>query len=297
MVTELPRGSYVIMMVVRPSLAYCPCLFLFVAALSTPLSAQTHKYEGLIIRNIRFNPTEQPLEASELHEILPLKMNQPLTMANVRASIQRLFATGRYSDIQVDAQPYRDGVAIEFITKSGWFIGDISVTGKINSPPNVGQLESATDLGLGQPYTEDKLEEGIDELKRLLENNGLFKNEIHPVFDWERTKDYQQVNIRFEIDTGSRARFTTPQLTGDLKMDQKRIQSAMGLQRWIIQTWKPMTQSRVRQALDGVRSLYQKEDRLEAKVTLEGVRYDPLINSASPSLRIEAGPKIEFRTI
>ena len=58
-----------------------------------------------------------------------------------------------------------------------------------------------------------------------------------------------------------------------------------------------MTQTRVRQALDSVRSLYVKEDRLEAKVTLESVQYHRADNSASPVLHIDAGPRIEFRTI
>ena len=86
-------------------------------------------------------------------------------------------------------------------------------------------------------------------------------------------------------------------LTGDLKMDQKRVENATKLRRWLINTWKPMTQSRVRQALDSVRSLYVKEDRLEAKVTLESVQYHRADNSASPVLHIDAGPRIEFRTI
>ena len=32
-------------------------------------------------------------------------MHQPLHAADVRAGIERLFATGRYADIQVDAEP------------------------------------------------------------------------------------------------------------------------------------------------------------------------------------------------
>ena len=86
------------------------------------------------------------------------------------------------------------------------------------------------------------------------------------MFDWETDKDYQQMNIRFDVDSGPRARFTTPVLVGDLKMDQQTICRRTKFRRWLIHTWKPMTQTRVRQGLDGVRSLYQKENRLEAKV-------------------------------
>ncbi len=97
--------------------------------------------------------------------------------------------------------------------------------------------------------------------------------------------------------SGPRARFTTPVLLGDMKMDTDRILTATKFRRWIIHTWKPMTQTRVRQALEGVRSLYLKDGRLEAKVSLESMKYDAGSNTALPTLRIDAGPRIEVHTI
>ncbi len=286
------------MRLVRNRLAFCVCVCLIgMAAQPSALSAQYQKFEGLMIRNIQFEPRRQPLEASELHDILPLKMNTALHISEVRASIDRLFATGRFSDIQVDAQPYRDGCAIVFITRNSWFIGDLGASGAISSPPNSGQLQNAAQLDLGQPFTDQKLQAGIENQKRLLESNGLFQGQVRPVFDWETDKDYQQVNIHFEIDSGPRARFATPVFKGDLKMDQEQIARATKFRRWLIHTWKPMTQTRVRQGLEGIRSLYQKSDRLEAKIALESMQYDPETNSAIPTLQIDAGPRIEVRSV
>jgi outer membrane protein insertion porin family len=289
------------MLSVRPLLAWFPCTILAVAVGWPPgLTARDvddADYEGKPILNIRFSPEAQPLEASELHEILPLKMNRPLLMTDVRAAIDRLFATGRYADIQVDAEPYKDGVAITFLTKNAWFIGDVAARGRISSPPSAGQLENAADLDLGQPYTEAGIQKAIDNQNHLLEQNGLYRARVRPVFDWDTGKDYQQVNIRFETASGPRARFTAPVLTGDLKMDTERVMKAAHLRRWLIHTWKPVTQTRVQQALRGVRSLYEKENRLESRVTLESMKYDPEANSALPTLRVEAGPRIEVHTI
>src|SRR5262245_12389683 len=295
MVTKLLPGS-AIMMVVR-LLPACLVALLFLVAFPSRLPGQNHKFEGLPIRNIAFEPVEQPLDPSELHDILPLEMNRPLEMGTIRATIDRLFATGRYSDIQVDVQPYRDGVASKFITRHSWFIGDVSVAGQLKTPPNIGQIENASDLGLGQPYSDDKIDEGINEMKRLLESNGLFVNEIVPVFDWETSKGVQQVNIRFDVEATKRARFTNPKLTGDLKADMGLLIRRMGLRRWILGMWKPMSQTRVRQSLDRLRSFYLKEDRLQSKVTLEGVHYEPEANRAELLVHIDAGPRIELRPI
>src|SRR5580700_2315820 len=104
-------------MVVRPLSAFGFFVVLAIAATQpSTLRAQGQKYEGKTVRNIRFLPEVQPLEAAELHDLLVLKMNQPLRMSDVRASIDKLFATGAYTDIQVEAEPYQDGVAITFHT-------------------------------------------------------------------------------------------------------------------------------------------------------------------------------------
>ncbi len=280
----------------RLSVPFC-ALVLMAVAQGPELRAQSSKFEGLPVRNIQFNPRSQPLEAEELHQILPLRMNEPLRMSTVRDSIERLFATGRYSDVQVDAEPYRDGVAIVFITAASWFVGNVSAVGDISSPPSAGQLENSSGLNLGQPYTDDLIVRAVDNQRRLLESNGLFRSRLRPVFDWETSRSHQLVNIRFEVDSGRRAVFGMPVLTGDLKLDAARILSATKFRRWIIHTWKPMTQTRVRRALEGVRLLYQRENRLEAKVTLDSMRYDEASNKAIPTIRIDAGPRIEVRPI
>jgi len=286
--------TYAIMCMVRAPLPCLLCVF-FLAARPAIIRGQQQKYEGLPITNISFEPAEQPLDASELHEILPLQMNRPLHIADVRASIDRLFATGRYADIQVAAQPYRNGVAIRFVTRNSWFVGSIFIGGRISSPPNRGQLENATRLDLGQPYSESKLRDAQAGVARLLDANGLYRSNVTPSLEWDNA--YQQVHIRFDIQTGHRAHFTTPVLLGELKMDPQRVAAATKFRRWLIHTWKPVTQTRVRQGVEGVRSLYEKAQRLEAKVTLESIKHDVDTNTAIPTLEIDAGPRIQVRTV
>ena len=275
----------------RSLLAYSPCVILLLAAAQPrSLLAQYQKFEGRPVVNIRFEPAEQPLEGSELFEILPLKRDQPLRISVVRASVERLFATGRYRDIQVDAEPYNGGVIIKFITTNSWFIGSVSVSGKVENSPNRGQLVNAARLELGQPFNERQLEPAVTNQRKLLESNGLFLSSVYPVLDYDSV--HQHVNIRFVIDRGRRARFGPPVLLGDFKMDPERVLRATKFRRWLIHTWKPVTQLRVRQGLDGVRSLLQKENRLEARVALESMNYDVDTNRAITTMRIEAGPRI-----
>ena len=280
------------MKTVRPRSLACGILLL---ALPQILFSQYQQYEGQKVTVIRFEPREQPLDADELHRILPLKTGEPLRMETVRASIERLFASGRYADISVDAQPYDGGVAITFLTRHSWFVGGVRAEGRINSPPGANQLANAGDLDLGQPYTETRLQDAEVAQKRLMELNGLFRPTLYPLFEWNEA--YQQVVIRFQVDSGRRARFGPPRLSGDLKMDFDRILRALKFRRWLIHTWKPMTQARMQAGLNGVRKLYERQDRLQAKVSLEGVDYNVETNTATPSIHIDAGPRIDVRVI
>src|SRR6185503_18893668 len=151
------------------------------------LDAQYQKYEGMTIANIRFDPSEQPLDASELHDLLPLQIGKPLHISDVRGAIDRLFATGRYTDIQVDAAPYNGGVALTLRTRNRWFLGAVSISGNPSSPPTPGQLENASNLDLGTPYTAARLQAAVAGEQRLLESTGLFRATVRADPDWDST--------------------------------------------------------------------------------------------------------------
>jgi outer membrane protein assembly complex protein YaeT len=257
--------------------------------------AQVPSFEGREVVTIQFEPRRQPLDPGELYDILPLKTRRPLRMADVRASIERLYATGRYADIQVDAQPSGGGVMVRFLTRNSWFVGHVSITGKIPEPPNVGHLENATRLELGEPFAQEKVDRAVKGAQDLLSSNGFYRATITPVFSYDEI--FQQVHIDFRISSGPRAHFAPPRLTGDPKMAPARIIMASSWRRWILNTWKPVTQLRTRQGLDGILRRYQKDHRLETKVRLEKLDYDDAAVRVTPVVRIDAGPKIAVRAV
>ena len=278
-------------------------LSLWMIAVALPLvrAQSPRQFEGKEIVSIQFDPREQPLDAEELNGILPLKMHTPLRMEDVRATIARLWATGEYTDIQAEAEPLDNGVVVRIRTRNSMFVGRVSAEGTISDPPNPGQLVNAAKLDLGTPYSEDTLRGAMASVKKLMDDNGLYQSQVEPRFSYD--PDHQQVNVTLGVTSGARARFTLPNLTGgDLKLQQERIVSATKWRRWppvrtFLGTWKPVTQTRVRNGVDGAATLYQKDGRLESKVSLQGLAYEKATNTAQPTLNIEAGPKIDVKPI
>src|SRR5581483_6126905 len=282
------------------------CTLVFIAALTAACAhAQSPpsplQFEGKNIATIQFDPRQQPLDSEELHSILPLKIHTPLRMEDVRATINRLYATGEYTDIKVDVEPADGEVAVRILTENAWFIGRVAAEGRIAQPPNAGQLVNAAGLNLGEPYFGTKLTQAAESLKKLLTANGLYDAQIEPRYQYDSER--QQINLTFEIWSGRRARYGTPDLPGgDLKIAPEKIISATKWRRWpplrfILGTWKPVTQAKTRHGVDGVAALYQKENRLESKVSLGAIRYDEDTDTIHPTLDIVPGPRVTIKPV
>jgi len=260
--------------------------------------AQSTKYEGQAIADIQFVPPEQPLTAAELAYTVPLKKGAPLRLADVHAVIERMYATGAYEDIQVEADsapPPATGVNVRIITRNSWFVGNVAVLGHVSDPPSRGQLVNVTRLSLGQPFTEADLEPARNAIQRLLESNGLHQSQLPPELSYD--PHTQQVSIHFVANSGPRAHFTSPTITGDAKMPLEDIVDATHWRRWLIGGWRSVTQARVRKGIDDVRSRYERRGRFEARVSLKGMDYDADTNRSKPSLEVDAGPQVEVHAV
>src|SRR5262249_6914161 len=151
-----------------PTLVLC-CFIVF----PLDLRADASTYEGKNIARIVFVPREQPLDPEELYRILPVKERTKLRLDEVRAAIDRLYATGVYADIQVDAELSAGAVILRFITQNNWFIGRVGVEGQIKDPPSAGQLINASRLELGELETGEKIQQAGNGVQQLFEDNGF----------------------------------------------------------------------------------------------------------------------------
>jgi len=260
-----------------------------------PVRAQAQSFEGKPIIEIQFSPQAQPVAAADLLQAVTLKQGAPLRMADVRKSIENLFATGRYDDIQVDAEPRGSGVVVRFLTRNSWFVGRVSVTGKVAEPPNRGQMASAAGVNLGEPFHEDSLKQAQVGVHGLLVGDGYYENQVTPRVDYDAKT--QQAHIQFIVESGPRAKYREPVLLGELKMAVDQIVAATRWKRRWVGGWHPVTQARTRDALDHVRQKYEKQERLMATVQLDSLNYDRNTRGVIPALQIDAGPVVDVKPI
>lgn len=244
--------------------------------------------------DVRYEP-QGILTAADLARLQLLKKGAALRQEDVSGSIDQLFASGRFEDIRVEAEPSGDGVLVRFVTTPAYFVGGISVEGKVVQPPNRGELASTAQLGLGTQFHEEDLKRAVERMSRLLTSNGLYEAQVTP--DVERADEGQQIFITFRVKEGKRAKYEMPVIRGETKLSDGAIIRATGWRVAVIHWWRQVTDTRTRHGIQGILDKYQKQQRLTAKVELEKLNYDPGRRRVQPNLNINAGPKVRIKAV
>ena len=252
-----------------------------------PLAGGLNDLQGLKVAQIQINsPGVDNPEA--LLPILPQKVNEPLDKYKLRQSVQALYNTGRFGEIQVEAQRNPSGeVLLVFDARENYFFGSILVEGS-PAHPSDSQLVNATKLNLGEQYSEEKINAGIQGMQRTLQENGYYQATIKPFYEWDPRN--QQVKIQFVVESGKPARVGLVNVTGAPGYSAEEIRNIGKLR-----SGDKVTAARLTRALQRLRKRYQKQDRLEAQVTMTQRIYHPETNLLDYTFEINRGPLIDVK--
>jgi outer membrane protein insertion porin family len=252
-----------------------------------PLAGGISPYEGLVVRKVDF-PDVAAEESRHLHDMIAQKEGVPLQRESVRQSIQTLHATGRFADIQVEAERAGDSqVELVFRTRPNFFVGEILVEGAPN-PPAANQVVNASKLQLGELFVREKLEPALNNVKQLMEQNGYHRSVVS---DEDRPHpETQQVDIRFRITPGPQAKVGRVTVTGPAGYSVAQIQDIARMH-----MGDYVSVQRISRALERLRKKYQKQNRLLSQVAISSRNYRPETNTVDYALEIEPGPKVEIK--
>ena len=243
-------------------------------------------YVGLAIDRIEL-PGIPPEEAAALLAATPLKIGEPLTREALHDAMQALFATGRFSDIQAEAdRTETTGVRVRFLTTANSFVGMVTVEG-VSTNPSANQLTSASRLQLGELYTQDKIDRALAGIQRVMEENGFHKSKV--TTSEQRDEQQHQINLTFHVVAGARAVVGEISLEGDAGYSIDQIKEIARLH-----PGDGVISSRVTRALQRIRSRYQKQDRLLAQVEVASRTYHPERNAVDYVFKLERGPVVQI---
>jgi outer membrane protein insertion porin family len=241
---------------------------------------------GRRVHDIQFRGAPAIVDAQRLLSLIPQKADQPLNKRQLRSSVQALYATGRFKDIQVAVEPApQNELSLVFIAKQNQFVGPVGVIGIPRHGPTDHQLVNASKLELGGLLTDDRLKQAVSSMQRVLEDNGFYRTTITP--ELTPHPNTQQVDILFRIEAGPRALVGEIKVTGDSGFTPDQIRDIAKLHPGDAVTAPSMTR-----ALRRLRKKYQKQQRLEAQVSVVSRDYRPQSNTVDYTLNIMRGPVV-----
>jgi len=253
-------------------------------------------FAGKVVKSITFDPPQQPLDPRDLKNMLLVQVNRPLQSLQLAGTVDRLFYSGLFTDIQVDAEPSGTGVSLRFITTPRLFVGHVSAEGQISDPPSRNVLLSDAQLSLGTRYDAENVETARKNMEQIMRDNGLYGS--HVGVATIEDPDTHQMTIRFQVVSGKRAHYETPIIKGDTKeLSNQAIIRATGWRIPLIGYWRQVTQSLTEKGAAGIQKKYAKKDRLTASVLFPSIDYDAKNNRVKPTLEIDAGPKITIKAV
>ena len=269
-------------------------LIFFAAFLPFTAKADPAEYYGRPVEQIVLIPKQQPLPLDDFVNIIGVEPGTPLSAEIVRNVIDRLYRTGRFEQIRLEAEHLDSGgVQLRINTENKWFIGNVRVSG-VSAPPNPGELQNATKLTLGTEFTQRQEDAAVESLETLLEKNGYYGVEILPVHEYfDQT---QQVNVTFYVTTSDRAEYEKPVFSGNVALDENKLIGKSNWEKWWgLLGWKGVTESRTQSGVSNMRRYYQQNDFMMASVRLLDMNYIPEENRVHPRLEVQPGTKVAVR--
>ncbi|MGA7859157.1 MAG: POTRA domain-containing protein [Terracidiphilus sp.] len=236
------------------------------------------------MRRIVFEGVEAD-RLSPLPDHLAQTVGEPLTQENLAKSLRQLFGTGLFETVEAQGQREGDGIVLVFKGTQRTFVGTVTVDGAKGATINT-QLQYASRLSPGSRFTQDKLNQALDQMRQALADNGFHEPVITHILTPHPAD--QLVDIAFHVVSGPQARVGEVQLTGEPGMSAQAF-----VRHAHLRAGSHVDHDTVNRALAAVLRYYKSQNRLEAEIKLESQTYAPDTDKSNFKFSATQGPVVK----
>ncbi len=216
---------------------------------------------------------------------IAVETGKPLDREKVAESLRALYRTGDYADVRAVTTPEAGGVRLDFVVRENLFFNLVRLEG-LEPPPTEASAAAAMQIGLGQTYRKQTVDEALERLREALREEGLYRAETSA--ETVPHLDTHQMDIVVHVKPGPRARVESIQLKNDTAYGDARI-----LSRFKMKIGQPITSARLQRGTERIRKFLAKKGHLSARVTVRRGDLDAAKNAAPISLEVTQGPRVE----
>ena len=217
---------------------------------------------------------------------ISVEKGQPLDRAKVAESLRALYRTGDYADLKAEVTPQADGVRLDFVALENSFFNQVRLEG-LDAPPSEASAAAAMQIGLGQTYRKQVLDEALERLHEALREEGLYQAELSA--ETLPHAETHQMDILVHVKSGPRARVANIELKNDTPYRDTNL-----LSRFKMKAGQSITSARLQRGTERVRKFLAKKGHLSARVTVRRGEYDAAKNSLPLFLEVTPGPRVDL---
>lgn len=216
---------------------------------------------------------------------IPVELGKPLDREKVAESLRALYRTGDYADLRAVVTPEKPGVRLEFVVRENLFFNLVRLEG-LEPPPSEASAVAAMQIGLGQTYRKEIVDEALGRLRETLRDEGLYRAKVSA--ETVPYPETHQMDILVHVKPGPRAHVASIQLKNDTA-----YRDATLLGRFKMKAGQTITSARLQRGTERVRKFLAKKGHLSARVTVRRGEFDAAKNAAPVVLEVTQGPRVE----
>ncbi len=258
------------------------------------LPSLANAFSPFVVRDIQVNGVQR-VDAGTVFSYLPVKVGEKFTDAQASEAIQRLYATGFFSDVKIDTAndvlvvSVQERPTIASITFNGMREFDAKAITK-----SLGQVG----FGEGRVFDRSMLERAEFELKQQYLSKGKYGIEINPIIT---PLPRNRVGVSFDIFEGDLAKIKQIHIVGNKTFSEGDLLSEMDLTDSGLMTWYTGTDKYSREKLEGdierLRSFYLDRGYLEYSAEPPQVSISPDRHDIFVTLTLHEGEPYKLRSV
>ena len=216
---------------------------------------------------------------------ISVDIGKPLDREKVAESLRALYKTGDYADLKAVVTPVSDGVRLDFVARENLFFNQVRLEG-LQPPPTEASASAAMQIGLGQTYRKQMVDEALERLRETLREEGLYQAEVSA--EALPRPDTRQMDIVVHVKPGSRARVSGIRLKNDTAYKDADL-----LSRFKMRPGQAITSARLQRGTDRIRKFLARRGHLSSRVTVRRGDLDAAKNAVPIFLETTQGPRVE----
>ena len=224
-------------------------------------------------------------------QLVTVRKGQALSSRAVARTIESLFATGKFADIEVRSREVAEGVELMFVLVPRQNIGAVFVEG--HSELTRDELVTAAKLEVGSEYWPERVQHAAENVAALYQRRGFRAAEVRT----EATMVEGAVAVGFVVKEGAPTRVKAVSLTGEPGLPLRQVLGTLGLKPGDV-----LDLAKLEKGVEAMRALYRKEKFFRARVDLPEVGDDgrvivPVVSGPSYDLVFSGNRQVSDRSL